>query len=231
MAARKNAPKAGDRGSSDMDAVMASARDGMPMMLTLPPDVRELAALQAAAESDAAALITLDASEDAATLDAFLTDVVQRKDAALAMRKRVTGPAYTIAREVEGWFRPLLVALVAAEDHLKRVLGAKRLAAMNAEREARELAAKAAAEGDADTMIAAVTIAADAAAPDGARATTRYVWAVARVIPDLLLPEYLTPDMAKIEAFAKAAPAGAEADEPVLPGVRFKRVPIVGARR
>jgi len=200
-----------------------------PLTITLPPDVRELAALQREAEADAAALATLDVDTAAADVDAFLTDVVTRKDAALAMRKRVTGPAYQIAREVEGWFRPLVAALEGAERHLKGLLGKQRLAALAAEREARELAAAAAEAGDAETLLTALEVAAEAGARDDARATTRYAWIVKRIVEDLLPDEYWCPDAEKIGAVAKAADGAGDA--PVIPGVVFERVAIVGARR
>ncbi len=204
---------------------------GAIVPFTVPPDVRELATLQRVAETDAramAALAVTDAGE-LAFADALLTDVVTRRDAAIAMRKRVTGPAYAIAREVEGWFRPFMVALDACESHLKGAIGAYRLEQRRLADEARELAAVAADTGDADGLVTALTVAADAGAKDGARATTRYVWAVVRVIPDLLMDEWWTPDMARIEAAAKAAPG--DADAPVIPGVLFERRAVVGARR
>jgi hypothetical protein len=199
--------------------------------VSIPPDVRELARLQREAEDDAAALACVDVA-DAVTLadaDAFLTDVVRRKDAALAMRKRATGPMYTAAKEIESWFRPLMAALEGAERGLKNVIGAYRMRQLDTERQARELAAQAAEGRDPEALVTALTVAADAGAKDGARATTRYAWTVKRIIPDLLPDEWWSPDEARIAAFAKAAPG--EGDEPVIPGVRFERVAIVGARR
>jgi hypothetical protein len=201
----------------------------MSLTVSLPPDVRELATLQRAAEADAAALATLTVDVDATDLDAFLTDVVRRKDAAVAMRKRATGPMYTAIKEIESWFRPLVTALEGAERHLKAVLGAQRLAALDAEREARELAAAAADVGDAGALLEALTVAADAGAKDGARATTRYAWTVKRISEDLLPDEWWTPNTAAIEAHAKGF-AG-DGDAPVIPGVVFERVALVGARR
>ncbi len=208
------------------------ARGDMPMSLAvaLPPDVRELAALQRAAEAD---LVTYAdpnlGALDVSDLDVLLTDTVRRKDAAVAMRKRVTGPAYAIAHEVEGWFRPLVTALEGAERHLKALVGAKRLATLETERAARELAAVAADEGDAGTLLEALAVAGDAAAPDGARATTRYAWIVKRIAEDLVPDEYWCVDVAKIGAIAKAADGSGDA--PVIPGVVFERVALVGARR
>jgi hypothetical protein len=201
----------------------------MSLAISLPPDVRELATLQANAEADAHALAALDATAELADLDAFLTDVVTRKDAAVAMRQRVVGPAKTIVREVESWFRPLVQALESAERHLKGVIGAKRLAAANAEREARELAAKAADQGDADALLGALAVASAAGAKDEARATTRFVWRVKRITADMLPDEWWCPDEARIAKFAADAPG--DGDAPVIPGVVFEREAIVGARR
>jgi hypothetical protein len=199
------------------------------MTVALPPDVAQLATLQREAEADAAALDMVGDSCPTADVDEFLTDVVRRKDAAVAMRKRATGPMYMAIKEIESWFRPTVKALEGAEAHLKGVLGRQRLAALETERAARELAAVAAEQRDAPALLGALTVAADAGAKDGARATTRYAWQVERVIPDLLMDEWWCPDMAKIEAFAKAA--SGDGEEPVIPGVRFVRVAIVGARR
>jgi hypothetical protein len=199
------------------------------LTLALPPDVAELATLQAHAEADAVALAALDDTCSAADVDAFLTDVVTRKDAALAMRKRATGPMYTAVREVEAWFRPLVTALEGAERHLKGLLGKQRLAALELERNARELAAAAADEGDAGTMLEALAVAAGAGARDDARATTRYAWTVKRIAEDLLPDEWWTPNRDAIEAHAKGF-AG-DGDAPVVPGVVFERTAIVGARR
>lgn len=199
------------------------------LSFTLPPDVRELATLQAHAEADAHALAALTVDADVADLDAFLTDVVTRKDAAIAMRQRVVGPAKAIVREVELWFRPTVTALEGAERHLKSLMGAKRLAAANAEREARELAAKAADAGDADALLGALEVAAAAGARDEARATTRFVWRVKRIAADMLPDEWWCPDEARIAKFAADAPG--DGDAPVIPGVVFEREAIVGARR
>jgi hypothetical protein len=199
--------------------------------VTLPPDVRELAKLQREAEDDAAALACVDVADavSLADADAFLTDVVRRKDAAVAMRKRATGPLYTAVKEIKSWFRPWTAALEGAEVHLKSVIGAYRMRQLDTERQARELAAQAAQQRDPEALVTALTVAADAGAKDGARATTRYAWKVARVIPDLLMDEWWCPDMDKINAFAKAAPG--DGDAPVIPGVLFEREAIVGARR
>ncbi len=187
--------------------------------------------MQAEAEADGLAVSALKVT-DADTLalaDALLTDVVTRKDAAVAMRKRATGPMYAAVREIETWFRPLVIALETAERHLKDLVGAYRLEQHDRARAARELAAAAAEQHDASALIEALTVADDAAAPDGARATTRYAWQVKRIAEDLLPDEWWTPDTTRIDAVAKAA-AG-DGDAPVIPGVVFERVAIVGARR
>jgi hypothetical protein len=202
------------------------------LTVTLPPDVAQLATLQATAEREAPvyAGIVVESPDDLAFADALLTDVVTRKDAAVAMRKRVTGPAYAIAKEVEAWFRPLVSALTKAEDSLKNTIGAYRLRVFETEEAARELAAQAAEQRDPEALVEALTVATEIqATPDEARATTSFRWTVKRINPDLLPDEWWCPDAARIDAVADAAPG--EGDAPVIPGVVFERAAKVGAKR
>lgn len=199
--------------------------------VALPMNAADVAALQRQAEYDVPSYLAVEVA-DADTYqfaDALLTDVAQRKDAITAMRKSATGPMYTAVRTVEAWFKPVTAALESAEAHLKSVMGAWRLAEREREAAAREATAVAAEAGDAATMIAAVSEAAAIAAPTGARATTRFVWIVKRIAADLIPPDWMVPDVARIEALARSTPG--DADAPVVPGVIFERIARLGARR
>lgn len=189
----------------------------------------EVAALQTDAEALAASLhgLTIDTPEEYTQVDAFLVDVVRRKDAALAMRRSATGPMREAVATVEGWFRPVVRALEAAEGALKGALGAYRLALDNAAREAREAAAVAAETGDAPALLAALADA-TTVAPTGA-ATATFRWAVACIDAEAVPREFLCVDRAKLDALAKGAPADGPA--PVVAGVAFERVARIGARR
>jgi len=201
-------------------------------MLALVPaavtDVAALATLQRQAEADGAAAgaMTVADADEYAFADAVLTDIVTRKDAAVAMRKRATAHMYAAAREVESWFRPLVGALESGEGALKRAMGAYRARVAAEAAAARELAAQAADAGDAEGLHAALSVA--AAPPPEGRARVRMVWRVKRIAEGLLPREYWCVDRAKIDAAAKAA----KGDEPpVIPGVEFVREAEIGAKR
>jgi len=194
------------------------------------PGVHNLAELQREAEENAPAyaLVTIEDANDYTLADTLLTDVAQRKAEVLAMRKSATGPMYTAAKTVEAWFRPLLTALEASEAALKRVMGAYRIALEKREREARELAAKAAEASDAEALVTALTVASEAATKPAGRATARYVWTVESVDASALPREWMVPNMGGLEAAARAH----KGDEPpVVPGVVFVRRAIIGARK
>jgi hypothetical protein len=192
----------------------------------------EVAALQLEAEADAAeilsAVIVTDA-EGYEAADELLSDIARREDAALAMRRSATVPAYQSIKTIEGWFKPWLGALGTAKAHLKTQLGNYRLRQAEVERQARlDAAALAEAGGNGDELIQSLTLAAEAAEKPAGRATASFGWRVARIAADMLPAEWLCPDVARIEGFAKAH-KGDEA--PVIPGVTFERVAKIGARR
>lgn len=198
--------------------------------LAIPIDATEVSRMQASAEADAPAYAALVVADEAdyTFADSLLTDVVRRKDALDTMRKSATAPMREAIKTVDGWFKPVLTLLADAEAHVKRAMGAYRLERDAREAEARAIAADAAAEGDAATLIEALTLAADAAEKPEGRATTTFVWTVKRVIRELLPTEYLMPDERKIAAVARAH-RGEE--PPVIPGVVFEREARIGARR
>ncbi len=193
------------------------------------------AEIQAEHEADRPTLAELAAhgkiADDAAlaVADATLTDVVRMKDELIARRQAAVTPTKRLIAEVEAWFRPYVKDAEAAEAGLKKAIGAFRLKKADAER--RELAAARAAadEGRSNDALAHVQASQAIAAPDAARAQTRFVWEVKRIAPDLLPDEWWTPDAARIAAVAKDA--GSSDEPPVIPGVVFERVPIVAARR
>ncbi len=189
----------------------------------------EVTAIQREIEAVAPAMVAFRVADDAtyATADATLTEVVQYKDALTEMRKRATGPLYQGIREVEGWFRPVLQTLERVEGALKGTMGEWRVLRAQAEREARELAAKAVEADDADGLHEALTVAGEAAAAPPGRATARIVWVIEAVDKDRLPAEWWSPDIAKIDAYAKAC--GGE--RPVIPGVIFREHAQIGAKR
>ena len=199
------------------------------IQVTLPTSALEVARLQAAIEEDAPFLLTttVDTPEDYSFADEVLTDVVQKKDALVAMRKRATEPLKASAKEIESWFAPAVKLLSDVELFLKGRMGAYQahLAALKAK--ADEDAAQAAAAHDAPALLEAMAAVPEAAA---GRATCAWFWRVVRVNPLLVRDEDKVPDLAKFEAVAKAHP-GADTQPPVIPGVIFERCPRIGARR
>lgn len=198
--------------------------------LSVPATAHEVAALQATAEADLVRWheFSIDTPEEYSAVDAVLSEVVRRKDAALEMRKSATGPLYKATKTIEGWFAPVVAALTALESRLKDGMGSYRLEQERKAREARELAAQAADTGDAGALVEALTVATEAAQPPAGRASVGFSWVVERVNADMLPDEWWCPDTVKIEAVAKAHKGD---DAPVIPGVVFKRTARVGARR
>jgi hypothetical protein len=199
--------------------------------IAVPASVQAVAALQLEAETerDFALSCTIDTPEDYAIVCHLLTEICKREDAAIAMRKSATGPMYQSVRTIESWFKDLLGACAAARAHLKKEVARYEIARKNSELEARRLAAKAAETGDAGTLITALTTAADAAERvPGGTARIAFGYVVKRIAADMLPDEWWCPDVARIEAVAKAH----KGDEPpVIPGVVFERVALVGAKR
>lgn len=200
-----------------------------PLAVTVPTNAAQVATIQREAE-ELATLTTgtaVTTPEEYELVDATLTEIVRKRDAMLSMRGEATGPMYKAIKVVEGWFRPVDKAFASAIADLKGALGAYRLEQAKREREARELAAKAAETGDADTMITALTTAATVAAPPPGAARVALRWVRKRIAEDMLDDAWWCPDLAKIDAFAKAH----KGDEPpVIPGVIFERTADVGAK-
>lgn len=166
-------------------------------------------------------------AEELVEADDYLSQVVRERDALVAKRQELVKPFKTLVSTVEETFRPFVKDLTSAEEHLKKEIGAYRLAQQREAEAAREAAAVAL-ETTGKVDVQAIERANALTEPDAGRSTTRYVWEVKRINPDLLPDEYWAPDRAKIEAIAKAAKGD---DAPVVPGVVFERVAIVGARR
>jgi len=200
------------------------------VVLQVPATAHEIAALQKIAESDLQTWreFTIDTAEEYEAVDAVLSDVVRRKDAATAMRTSATGPLYKATKTIESWFAPYLGALTGLEVLLKGGMGTYRLAQAEREREAREAAAVAADADDSEALTEALTVAAEAAQAPAGRASVGFEWRVARIVEDLLPREWWTPNTKRIDAHAKAHKGD---DPPVIPGVVFERVAKIGARR
>jgi len=194
------------------------------------PNTTDLATRQRKAEGLAIALrgATCDDAEQYTVFDEMLSAVAREKAEVLDLRKSYTAPLYGVIKRVEGDFRPLVSSLETCEAALKGAMGAYRVACERAEREARELAAKAAESGDAENLVEALTRATEAAAKPDARATTTFRWAVKLCNPAAMSREFLVPDLPALEKLARAHKGDAP---PIVPGVTFERIVQIGARK
>lgn len=236
IAARKRAALHGTDAQTEAlhDASDHALERDKAIAALVPTNALAVAALQREAEAEAPtvrALVCRDA-DDYALADALLTDVVQRHDAATTMRGTATKPLYGVIRTVEGWFRPYLGTLESMRDSLKSAMGAYLVEQERTARTARELAAVAAETGDADTLIAALTIATESAEKPAGAARASFRWMVKRVAHELLMPEFIreaiTVEVA--QAALRGTLAGYKGDDPpVVPGVIFERVANIGA--
>ena len=168
-------------------------------------------------------------ADELATADAMLTELVRWKDASLEMRSNATGPLYKIVKQVEAWFRPLVKASDDAERHLKSKIGAFKVQLFEAQHAAQAAAVAAAQKQDTSTVVEALNASTALATASETHSTARMRWTVKRINPDLLPDEYWTPDTARIDAVAAAADGAGDA--PVIPGVVFERMALVGAKR
>jgi hypothetical protein len=202
------------------------------LTVMVPANAADLATEQSRAEELALSLSTMGAIESAdeyTALDTILSEVARRKAAVLDMRKSATGPLYGVIRTVETWFRPLVTSLESCESSLKGAMGKWRVLCAEREREARELAAKAAESGDAGALVEALTVATEAAAKPDARATTRFMWVVESVDEsELDRHMWMIPNYPKLESFAKSHKGDMP---PEVHGVKFKRVAQIGAKK
>ncbi len=219
-----------------MAAKKTPAEAGASHAITLTYDANAVAAVQAEAETELAGLgdFTVDDAEAYAATDAFLTEIVTKKDAIEAMRQQAVGPLNEAKAVIQAWFKPALTALASVEGALKQAMAAWLLRQKAAEAAARANALAAVQSGEGTALVEALTVAADAqAAPKAGRAVASFSWQVARVAEDLLPDEYWVPRTPNMSAIlAEARRQGITGEEaPVIPGVIFKRVATVGARR
>jgi hypothetical protein len=202
-------------------ALAPAAVTNAAQVATLQAEAEELATLSSG--------VAATTPEEYALIDSVLTEAVRKQDAATAMRKGATRHFHAGIAEVNGWFKPIDRALAEVISNCKSALGAYRLEQERRERAAAELAAKAAEADDADTMIEALTERAALAEAPAGGARCSFSWKVKRIAADMLAAEWLCPDVARIEAFAKAHKGGAD-DPPIIAGVTFERVANMGAR-
>jgi hypothetical protein len=217
MAARRKASTA-----------LAVAGSGDVLALALPVDADTLAVMQADAEEKALAVLELDCPDRATydALDELLTEVVRDKDEVVAMRTASTQAADRAVRQVRATLKPIVDALEHAETTLKATMQGFLVAQAEAEAAAVEAAQEAAETGDAEALTTALTVAAEIG--EGPTAA-RWYWQVERIAEDLLPDEYWVVDRQRIAVHATKAGSAEEIE--AIPGVVFKRMPLVAGRR
>ena len=136
--------------------------------VTLPTSAIEVAKMQAEIEKDAPFLLTTEVvtAIDYSDADEILTDVVRKKDALVAMRKRATEPLKASAKEIESWFAPAVRTLCEVESFLKGKMGAYHQRLAEAKAAASSNVARAAEAHDAPALLEAM-----ASVPVAARTT------------------------------------------------------------
>lgn len=167
---------------------------------------------------------TVDSDEDNAFAAEMLQDVKQRHKRLETERKKITKPMNAALRAVNDLFRKPREALEQAERLIKGEIAAYLEAREEANTAAFEAAADAETVEEASAALASVE---DASTPAGV--SVRYKWRAVVVAEDLLMPQFLSPDRAKIEAWASSH-KGPDGEPLPIPGVRFDREPIVSSR-
>lgn len=162
-----------------------------------------------------------------AALGADLSEVARLRDELVKRRQAPVAEIKRLVATVEGWFRPYLKDVDAAIDRMKHVKGAYLTKKANAAAEARRAAQQAASEGDSAAVFASIQ---QAQALESAPAGTRYAWEATVANESMIPVEYWIVDRAKLDALAKSM-GSAEEQSVFVPGVSFKRVAVVQARR
>ncbi len=194
-----------------------------------PLDPASIKASELALATDAtqAATLVITSPEMYAVVGQILIAKLREKDAAQEFADRYTKPAYRNWQDLLALFKPTKIAYEKIELALKGAIRSWEFAQAQEKEQARTDARAALATGDVPAMTEALSI---ANAPE-ARAEgvgTRFVWKVKRYVLDLMRPEDMIPNEAKINAIARAHRGE---DPPVVPGVVFEKDVIVSGKR
>jgi hypothetical protein len=176
---------------------------------------------------------------DAEACAEVLGGVVRAKDMLVAAQALALEGIKAQEKTVRGWFKDGIKPLEDVEETLKNQIGWYKIGLL----EARDAAADAVSglpdqdhTNDPAASLALIGEASDAqlAAESKIRGvSTTMTWQVDRVVPGLLLPEFIARAMTVevVQAACKQLIKHAGEDQPIEPGVVFKRRAIVGAYR
>lgn len=176
------------------------------------------------AELDALDGWTIDNEDDNTLAAEALRDVKRRHKALEAERKKIAGPLLEAKRAVDALFKPPREALEQAERLIKGKIAGYLEAVAERNAEAVETASTAESLDEASAALATIE---HAEAPKGVN--VRHVWRPVVIAEDLLDRRFLSPDPAKIKAWAKEH-VDADGKPLAIPGVRFDREAIVSSR-
>lgn len=197
-----------------------------PIKLTVPSvepvaETRRKEADELAAELSRGLVVRDDA--DAEAVGEVIQELGAHKAELTRMSKALTDPINEALKQARALFQPAIKAIEVPERMLRDALGGYRVRQLEAAEAVREAATKAAESGDVEALHTALTVAAPATAD--AATTTVFRWAVDTINEAAMPREWLTADVAKLNALCRAT-SGQEEIEPV-PGVTFKREAIV----
>ena len=179
-----------------------------------------LARAQSSAESELKMLAgaTIDNDEDAREANEYLRERTRELDAVEEMLAGVLTPIKEAEKRVRALFSPALARCKEITQNVRIALGSYEKQKREQQRKAFAEAAKVAQlpSSSGEAVTAALVKAVDSAPQKLEGTSFVRTWKVERVVQDLLGPEWLCPDMKKIEAFGKAH-KGESA--PSIPGV------------
>lgn len=135
-----------------------------------------------------------------------------------ADRTAVTGPINKDLKRINGEYKPVTDKLEEMKTLLKAMISAAASARLDAQEAARLAAVAAATSGDSAGCSAALAAIPEDVKLDGAG--TKFVWVVASCDVSKMDPDYLSPNLGRILAFAKAHTGD---DAPQMAGVVFER--------
>lgn len=167
---------------------------------------------------------TIEDEDDNAFAGEMLQNVKGRIKALEDKRKEITVPMNKALRAVNDLFREPRERLEEAEKLLKgKIAGYLEAVAKHND----EAYAEAGSAETADEATAALATVKTASTPKGV--SMRYRYEPRIVAEDLLMPQFLSPDMAKIKAWAKVNVREDGSPQPI-PGVLFDKIPVVSSR-
>ena len=153
----------------------------------------------------------------------IIQDVKAKHKALEVKRKAITVPMNTALKEVNNLFRPVREALEKGERILKG-----KIVAYQHEQTVKNAQALVEASEAETPQEAQVALAKTATVTSPKSVNVRYVWKATIEDESKLPREYLCPDMARIDLHASEAK---EEPPAPIPGVSFKKAPIVSSRR